>query len=164
MPVRHNLLLLGIAGAMAASPLAGQRPDDQISPKSVELQRKGESLLGGGKLSEAEDMLVTSLVVDPRNRSAYIALARVAEKQRLFGKAIRLTNKALVLEPTDRTALAVQGEAMVQLGATQRAKENLAKLQKLCAGACPEAAVLASAINRGPTVAAAKPPASPKTN
>ena len=60
-------------------------------------------------------------------------MARVAIKQKLFGQAIRLTNKALALEPTDRDALAVQGEAMVELGAVPRAKENLAKLQKLCA-------------------------------
>ena len=85
-----------------------------------------------GKFIEADDALETALAVDPKNRAAFIAMARVAIKQKLYGQAIRLTNKALTLEPTDRDALAVQGEAMVELGALPRAKDNLAKLQKLC--------------------------------
>lgn len=159
-----RVLIIGLAGAMLAAPVAGQRPDDQIAPKSVELMREGETLLKVGKLLEAGDALETSLAVDPRNRAAFVVLARVAQKQKLYGKAIRLTNKALALEPTDRDALAVQGEAMVEVGAVPRARENLAKLQKLCASGCPQLAALSSAINRGPTVASAKTPASPKTN
>lgn len=164
MVLLHRVALIGIAGAIAAAPVVGQKPDNQIDPQSVQLLEQGETLLASGKFSEAHDALETALAVDPRNRSAFVLLARVAQKQKLFGKAIRLTNKALALEPTDRTALAVQGEAMVELGALPRARENLAKLQKLCAGGCPEVAVLASAINRGPTVAQAKTPAAPKTN
>ena len=91
-------------------------------------------------------------------------MARVAAKQKLYGQSIRFTNKALALEPTDRAALAVQGQAMVELGAAARAKEVLAKLQKVCAGACPEAATLSASIARGPTLASAKPvPTTPKT-
>lgn len=164
MAVLHRVMLIGIAGAIVAAPVTGQKPDDQILPLSMQLLEDGGALLKAGKLNEAHDALETSLAVDPRNRSAFVLLARVAQKQKLYGKAIRLTNKALALEPTDRAALAVQGEAMVELGALPRARENLAKLQKLCANACPEVAVLSSAINRGPTVAQAKTPAAPKTN
>ena len=56
-------------------------------------------------------------------------IARVAEKQHLFGKAIRMTDKALLIEPNDPDAIAVQGEAMVEMGATARAQANLQKLQ-----------------------------------
>ena len=66
-------------------------------------------------------MLETALAVDPRNRGAFVDLARVAEKQHLFGKAIRMTSKALLLEPNDPDAIAVQGEAMVEMGAVARA-------------------------------------------
>ena len=91
-------------------------------------------------------------------------MARVASKQKLYGQAIRFTTQALILEPTDRAALAVQGQAMVELGAIARAKEVLAKLQTVCAGACTEAMTLSAAIARGPTLAAAKPAATtPKT-
>jgi tetratricopeptide (TPR) repeat protein len=145
--------------------VVGQRPDDQIAPKSMELLKQGETLLGQGKYVEADDALETALAVDPKNRAAFTVMARVAIKEKLFGQAIRLTNKALALEPTDRDALAVQGEAMVELGALPRAKENLAKLQKLCGSAgCPQVAVLSTAITRGPALAAVKTPEVPKKN
>jgi hypothetical protein len=53
---------------------------------------------------------------------------------------------------------------MVELGALARARENLAKLQKLCPSGCAQLVELSATITRGPTVAAAKPPATPKTN
>ena len=164
MGLLNRIALAGFAAAMAAAPLAGQQSDDQISPKSIELLRAGEAHLAAGRFAQADDALETALAVDPRNRAAFIVMARVAQKQKLYGQAIRFTNKALALEPTDRDALAVQGEAMVELGALARARTNLEKLQKLCPGGCQQVAALSSAITRGPTVAAAKPPATPKTN
>ncbi|HEX8841837.1 MAG TPA: hypothetical protein VF757_06005, partial [Sphingomicrobium sp.] len=61
-------------------------------------------------------------------------------------------------------AIAVQGEAMVELGAVARAQQNLQKLQSICVKGCPQVAQLSAAISRGPTVAAAKPPETPKSN
>jgi len=161
-----HLVLAGLAGvAFAAAPVTGQRADDQIQPKSVELQRQGKTLMSAGKLEQAEDALETALAVDPRNRWAFVDLARVAEKQHLFGKAIRMTNKALMLEPNDPDAIAVQGEAMVEMGATARARENLQKLQSICgAKSCPQVAQLSSVISRGPTVASVTTPGTPKKN
>jgi tetratricopeptide (TPR) repeat protein len=160
-----RLLLIGIAGLAVAAPVASQRADDQILPRSAELQRQARALVASGKLEGAEDLLETALAVDPRNRSAYVDIARVAEKQHLFGKAILMTSKALMLDPNDADAIAVQGEAMVELGATARAQANLQKLQTVCGGKpCPQIAQLTTAISRGPTVAAAKTPATPKTN
>ncbi len=160
-----RLMLTAFAGLALAAPISAQRADDQIVPKSVDLQRQGKSLLGAGKVEQAEDLLETSLAVDPRNRWAFVDLARVAEKQHLFGKAIRMTNKALMLEPNDPDAIAVQGEAMVEMGATARAQANLQKLQSICAPkGCPQIAQLSAAISRGPTVASATAPATPKSN
>jgi Tfp pilus assembly protein PilF len=160
-----RLLLAGFAGVALASPVMSQRADDQIQPKSVELQRQARTLLAAGKLEEADSVLETALAVDPRNRSAFVDLARVAEKQHLFGKAIRMTSKALLLEPNDPDAIAVQGEAMVEMGATARAQANLQKLQQICgAKGCPQLAQLSAAISRGPTVASAKAPVTPKSN
>jgi len=51
------------------------------------------------------------------------------------------------------------------MGALPRAKENLAKLQKLCGSAgCPQVAVLSTAIARGPALAAATTDQTPKKN
>jgi len=59
----------------------------------------------------------------------------------------------------------VQGEAMVELGATARAQANLQKLQTICgAKGCPQIAQLSAAISRGPSVAEAKVPSTPKSN
>jgi tetratricopeptide (TPR) repeat protein len=158
-----RLLLVGFAAVALAAPVAGQRSDDQILPKSVQLQNQARELISAGKLEQAEDVLETALAVDPRNRNAFVDIARVAERQHLYGKAIRMTNKALQLEANDPDAIAVQGEAMVELGATARAQANLQKLQQICgAKPCPQVAQLSAAITRGPTVASAKAPATPK--
>ena len=164
MHLLPRALMIGFAATMLAGPVSSQKPDDQLNAKSVELMHQGEALLATGKPSEAEDALEAALTADPRNRFAFVDLARVASKQKLFGKAIRLTNKALLLEPNDRDAIAVQGEAMVELGAVARAKDNLVKLQKLCPSGCQQVITLTAAVTRGPTVASAKAPEVPKKN
>ncbi len=162
MRISVRFLAVATAATFLASPVVGQQPDNQIQPRSVQLQRQAEAQAAAGKLTEAADLLETALAVDPRNRSAFIDLARIAKQQKLFGKAIRLANEALQLEPNDLDAIEVQGEAMVELGAIPRARENLAKLQKLCSNNCRQFAALSSAITRGPTVASAKAPEVPK--
>ena len=164
MRLLPHVLVIGLAGLALAGPVTGQRADDQILPKSVELQRQGKTALATGKLDQAEDLLETALAVDPRNRWAFVDLARVAEKQQLHGKAIRMTNRALQLDPNDADAIAVQGEAMVELGAVARAQQNLQKLRTLCPNGCAQLSSLQMAITRGPSVASAKPPESPKKN
>ncbi len=160
-----RLLLVGLAGLAFAGSVSAQRSDDQINPKSVSLMHQAKSLIASGKLEQAEDLLETALAVDPRNRWAFVDMARVAEKQQLFGKAILMTNKALLLEPNDPDAIAVQGEAMVQMGAVARAQANLQKLQQICAPkGCPQIAQLSTAITKGPSVAAAKPVPTPKND
>ncbi len=163
MRAMSKLFLAGLAAAAIAVPALGERrSDDEIFPKSVELMQQGRALLSAGKLEDAQSALEASLAVDPRNRWAYVEAARVADKQKLYGKAIRLTNKALSMEPNDLDALAVQGESMVQIGATARAQANLQKIKAICTKGCPQAAQLSNAIGRGPRVAAASVPPSPK--
>lgn len=164
MRFKPQFLLIGLAAFALSAPGAGQKSDDQIAPRSVELQKKGEAHLAAGRVSEAIDALETALAVDPRNRAAFVDLARAAAKEKLFGKAIRLTNRALLLDPNDKSALAVQGEAMVELGASARAQTNLQKLKTLCPQGCPQLTSLTSALSRGPAVASAKPLQTSKTN
>ncbi len=143
-------LSLAIALGTMASAGHGQRPDDQINPRSVALLQEGQALTAAGKYSEAIDTLETALAVDPRNRPAYVALARVAQGQKMPGKAIKLYFEALALEPNDVTALAGQGEALVERGAVERAKVNLTKIKALCKDPCPQATTLAAVIAKGP--------------
>lgn len=157
-------VVIAFSAVAFVPPAIGQRADDQILPRSAEFQRQGEQLLAAGKLEQAEDSLEAALAADPRNRWAFVDIARVAERQHLFGKAVRMTSKALLLEPNDPNAIAVQGEAMVELGAPARAQANLQKLQTICAKGCPQLTQLSSAIARGQTVAVAKAPATPKAD
>jgi tetratricopeptide (TPR) repeat protein len=153
-----RVMLAGLAAAALSAPVIGQRADDKVVPRSVELMHQGQALAAAGKYDDAEQALEASLAVDPRNRWAFTEIARVAAKQKLYGKAISMTNKALLIEPNDPDAIAVQGEAMVQLGAIARAQANLQKLQTICAkGGCPQVAQLSGAINRGQAMAAATP-------
>lgn len=158
-----RLILAGFVAAAVAVPAAAQkRSDDQIAPKSVELMQQAKAVATAGKYDVAQTALEAALDVDPRNRAAYVEAARVAEKQKLYGKAIRFTNKALSMEPNDLDALAVQGEAMVELGALARARDNLTKIKAICTKGCPQANQLAGIIGRGPTVASANVPKAPE--
>ena len=141
---------LSLALATVSSVSFGKRiADDQINPLSMSLTKSAMADAAGGRLEQANDSLETALAVDPRNRAAYVELASVARKQGLPGKAIRLYREALLIEPNDIIALAGQGEALVQKGAVTRAKENLARIQKICMSACPEQTRLAGAIEKG---------------
>jgi Tfp pilus assembly protein PilF len=150
MRFSSTALVLTLALATVSSSGLGQKPDDQINPRSVALLQQGEAALKAGDLTKADDLMETALAVDPRNRPAFIALGKVAKAQGLPGKAIRLYREALALEPTDVDALSGQGEAMVQKGAVERAKENLTKIRALCKAECAPAMTLAAAIAKGP--------------
>ena len=56
------------------------------------------------------------------------------------------------------------GRAILYAGENATDAENLAKLQRLCPSGCTQLAELSAAITRGPTVAAAKPVVTPKSN
>ena len=143
---------IGLTLLTVSTSLAGQRPDDQIDPRSIALLEKGRAARAAGNLAGATDLIETAVAVDPRNRAGFVTLAEVARAQGLQGKAIRLYREALLLEPNDVVALRGQGEAMVAKGAVERAKENLAKIRTLCSGACSEGSTLAAAIAKGPPV------------
>lgn len=141
---------LSLALLVVSSQGVTQRADDQIDPRSTALVGQADGARQAGRLSEAEDLLETALAVDPRNRGAFVALGRVAQAQGLPGKAIRFYREALSLKPDDVGALAAQGDAMVQRGAVERAKANLARIRTLCRGECAPATTLAGAIAKGP--------------
>lgn len=165
--MRLTPIALSVALALAtmASAGQGQRPDSQIDPRSLALMQQGEALTAAGQYDAATDVIESALAVDPRNRAAYIALAKAAQGQKLPGKAIRLYGEALKLEPNDVNALAGQGEALVQRGAVERAKRNLEKVRAACSGNCPQATALAAVIAKGPPVevATARAPEAKKT-
>lgn len=152
-----RISLVSAAAALAllsvSTSLNAQRADDQIDARSIALLERGKAARAAGDLDTANGLIESALAVDPRNRAGYLALAEIARTQGLPGKAIRFYREALTLEPNDQAALRGQGEAMVQKGAVERAKENLARLKTLC-GNCADATQLAAAIAKGPPATA----------
>ncbi|WP_431470494.1 tetratricopeptide repeat protein [Sphingosinithalassobacter sp. LHW66-3] len=144
--------------------LYGQRADHQIDARSVALLEQGRAEKAAGDLSQAIGLVESALVVDPRNREAFIVLAEIARARGLSGQAIRYYREALTLEPNDTAALRGQGEALVMKGAVERARANLAQIRTLCQGACPEAERLSAVIAAGPpeTATAATATAAPE--
>ena len=139
---------LGVAAVSTA--VIAQKHDAQIDPRSTMIVEQARAAQRAGNLEQANDLLESALAVDPKNRTAFMALAEVARMQGLPGKAIRFYREALELEPNDVAALAGQGDALVQKGAVTKARENLAKLKKVCTAACPEESRLAAVIEKGP--------------
>jgi Tfp pilus assembly protein PilF len=161
---RAALAALALGLALAAAPAGAAKPrdaapdaaparglpDSQIAPLSLQMMKAGEAHLAAGKPDAATDSFEAALAADPRNRRAYMGLARAAEAQGLPGKAVRFYREALELDPNDLAVLEAQGLALVERGATARAGDNLERVKKLCPGSCPEADRLAAAIARGP--------------
>lgn len=152
---------LAVAAALAlvsvSTALYGQRPDDQIAPRSLELLAQAKAARGAGELARANELLETALAVDPRNRGALVELGQIAQAQGLPGKAVRFYREALTLDPNDLAALEGQGEAFVARGAIERARDNLAKIRRRCPSGCPPLTSLTATIARGqagPAVAA----------
>ena len=141
---------LALALACVGSVAVGQAPDNQINPRSVELTRTGLAALAAGQYFAARDSLETALAVDPKNREAFGGLGKVAMAQGLPGQAVRLYREALLIEPNDVASLQGQGEALVQRGAVDRAKTNLARIRTLCKTECAPATKLAAVIAKGP--------------
>ncbi|MCM8556972.1 hypothetical protein [Sphingomicrobium sediminis] len=151
------MLALGLtASAMAVPSFANFAQPADIAPISLELVEEGKAALEAGDLVAADNAFEAALVADPRNGTAYVEMAKVAMQQRLYGQAIRLSRKALTIDPTDRSALAAQGEAYAALGAVAKAEANLAKLERICAAECVEQDRIAAAIARGPQLAEAE--------
>lgn len=132
-----------------------QKPDDQINPLSLEWMAKGDAARAAGKPDQATDAYETALAVDPRNRKAFIAAGDVARAEGLQGKALRYYDGALALEPTDMTALDGTVRALMDRGATAKARETLSRMQTLCRGTCPEIAELGALIEKKATAQAA---------
>lgn len=139
-------IALSLLLATVSSVSHTQPAERAINPRSVILLDAGYVAQQAGEYDEATNLYEAALAVDPANRSAFIALAQIARAQNLPGKAVRLYREALVLNPNDLTALSGQGEALIQRGAVEKARRNLARIETLCRTRCAEADTLAAAL------------------
>lgn len=148
--MRFTPATLALAALFATVSSVGisQRPDNEISPRSLEWQAKGDTARAAGDLDRANDAYESALAIDPRNRGVFVALGDVARKQGLQGKAVRYYKGALTLEPADMAALGGTVQALAERGALTNARENLSKMKTLCRGECPQITELGAMIER----------------
>lgn len=139
---------LSLCLAMTASiSIAGD--DAAPDPRAAALIAQGQALLAAGEAQAATDAFEAALAVDPGYTPIFIDLADAARQQGLQGKAIRYYREALERDPGNFAAISGEGAALVEKGAVEKAKRNLAKLQSLCGDECPETVALQSTIARG---------------
>ena len=103
-------------------------------------------------------------VVSEIDTGAFEKIKRVVDE---YNKSMREAAKKaaeLASVAEARIALEQQVAQKMERAAVAKARENLARLQQLCTGGCPQVAQLSAAISRGPTVAAAVQPDKPQTN
>ena len=149
----NKALLIGGGAALIAG-LATvaycETAEPRINPRSMSFTTSGESLLNTRKAEDAIAQFETALAVDPKNVRAYIGMARAHDMLGLPGRAVKFDREGLTIEPNNLPALEEQGEALVDRGATARAKQNLERIRDLCARECVQAERLAAVIAKGP--------------
>ena len=147
-------LALSLLVAVTAS-VSFSAPPQPLDPRASALLTQGRAQLAAGHVEEAVDAYEAALTVQPGNVAILLDLAEATRRQGMQGKALRYYREALTAEPSNVMAISGEGAAFVEKGAVEKAKENLAKIQKLCPKTCAEGTTLAAVIAKGPPVMSA---------
>lgn len=136
--------------ALATTASIGSAQVAKPDPRAEALVEQGRAALNAGETQAAIDAFEAALVVDPAYTPIFVALAQAARQDGLQGKAIRYYREALARDPGNFAAISGEGEALVEKGALEKAKRNLAQLESQCGASCPETLALQSTIAKGP--------------
>ncbi|MCE5209838.1 MAG: tetratricopeptide repeat protein [Chloroflexi bacterium] len=117
-PWRVIVLILLVSGALyinqvvvpATPPLFIPTPTPTRSPESYVAD--AENMLAEGRISPAIDAYYEAIRADPRNASNYIVLSRLLIYSAKYDEAIENAANALLINPNNSMALALQGWAM----------------------------------------------------
>jgi Tfp pilus assembly protein PilF len=140
---------LSLVVAVSSSVLQSA-PSEALDPRAASLLTQGRAELSAGRAEAAVNAFEAALTVQPGNVQILIELASATRRLGMQGKAIHYYREALEADPRNLTAIAGEGGAMAEKGATEKANRNLARLKTMCGSDCPEAKQLASVIARGP--------------
>ena len=139
---------LSLLVAVTAS--VGMAEDRAPDPRSAALVEQGQSQMAAGQIEEAIGSFEAALAIDPGHTKVYVELAEAARLKGLQGKAIHYYREALERDPDNFAAISGEGEALLEKGAIEKARRNLAQLESRCGGDCAETRELAAALARGP--------------
>ena len=127
-------LALALAATVTASTSYGA-PPAPLDPRAATLVQQGRTALVAGNLDAAVADFEAALAIQPGHAAIYLNLAEASRKQGLQGKALHYYRAALKLDPNNQYAISGEGEALVEKGAVEKAKLNLARLKQLCGDA-----------------------------
>jgi len=144
------LALSLLAGVTSSVGTTATTPPTPLDPRATALVQQGRAALAAGQVDGAIDAFEAALVVQPGHVFIYLDLAEATRRQGLQGKALHYYREALELDPDNHFAIAGEGAALVEKGAVEKARRNLARLEQLCGKDCVPAQQLAAAITKGP--------------
>jgi Flp pilus assembly protein TadD len=138
-------LWLGTGGAGAA--LAADEPANVPRGKAEDPDyAAGSTAIRAGQFAAAIPLLERATARDPRNADAHNLLAYATRRDGDPAGAIPIYQKALAIDPKHRGAHEYIGEAYLMLGNVAKAREHLARLDRLCTFSCSEYRDLKKAI------------------
>lgn len=132
-----------------------------LDPRAGTLVAEGRTALGTGDVEGAVDAFEAALAIQPGSTAITLELAEATRRQGLQGKALHYYREALERDPRNVAAISGEGAALLEKGAVEKAKRNLARIESLCGATCPEAQSLAALIARGPERVASAEAAKP---
>lgn len=157
-PSAKDLLMRYTPAAVALSLLVAvsssailSAPAEALDPRAERLMNEGRAAIAAGNLQGAIDSYESALTVEPGNVPVLLALADATRRTGMQGKAVHYYRAALATDPRNLAAIAGEGLALAEKGATEKANRNLARLESLCGKGCAEAQRLAAAIAKGPS-------------
>jgi tetratricopeptide (TPR) repeat protein len=157
-PSAKDLLMRYTPAAVALSLLVAvsssailSAPAESLDPRAERLLGEGRAAVSAGNLQGAIDAYEAALTIEPGSVPVLLGLADATRRTGMQGKALHYYRVALTSDPRNLTAIAGEGVALAEKGATERAGRNLARLQSLCGKDCDEAEKVAAAIAKGPS-------------
>ena len=143
-------LALSLLAAVTAS-VSHSAPPQPMDPRASSLLAQGRAALASGNSDVAIDSLEAALTIQPGSVPILLSLADATRRQGMQGKALHYYRVALKAEPQNLMAISGEGAALVEKGAVEKARRNLARLQGLCGDSCDATRLLTAALARGPT-------------
>jgi tetratricopeptide (TPR) repeat protein len=138
-------VLLATAAAHAPRAWAVDNLSSKDAPDLTSVRAKIKAKDYKGAIAELTPMLVTNQHADVYNLMGF-SLRKTGD----YKQAYTFYRKALDFNPEHKGALEYLGELYVETGEVEKAKENVALLQKICPAGCEELEDLREAIAQAP--------------
>jgi tetratricopeptide (TPR) repeat protein len=148
MRVSTKMALLGAATSLALSMVSVHAVDNVTSTNAPDLTAVRAKLKA--KDYNAALAELTALADKVEHADLYNLMGFAFRKLGDFKRGLTYYGKALDLDPDHKSALEYLGELFVETGELAKAKELLARLEKLCPQGCEERDDLANAMARAP--------------